>query len=128
MTFVSPYFSVAEVMIAFLDFLLVLPAAFGLAAKTSLGDGVVSFPVRRKYYNDSIPRSSSHSRRSSIVSSALSLNDKWIVSGGYFLDIDIGSSPQRLEVLLDTGSSDLFVPSAKATGCVEHHCPGGSCG
>lgn len=108
--------------------LLIVSAAFRLAvSKPSPGDGVVSFPVRHKYYNDALLHSGSKRKRSTTVLSPLHLNDKWIVSGGYFLDIDLGTLPQRLEVLLDTGSSDLFVPSAKASGCLDHHCPGGSC-
>jgi hypothetical protein len=113
----------------FIGALLALPAAVRCLAISSIPqtEGVVQYEVQRRYYPQLSTRSSNLRKRSATISTDLDLNEHWVFSGGYFLDLDVGTPPQRIEVLLDTGSSDLFIPSAGAGSCLNNHCPGGSC-
>ena len=42
------------------------------------------------------------------------------------MNITVGTPPQPFEVLLDTGSSNLFVPNTDAAACLNFTCPAGS--
>jgi hypothetical protein len=108
---------------------LALPAAVRCLAISSIPqtEGVVQYEIQRRHNPQLSTRSSNLTKRSATVSTDLDLNEHWVFSGGYFLDLDVGTPPQRIEVLLDTGSSDLFIPSAGAGSCLNNHCPGGSC-
>jgi len=50
--------------------------------------------------------------------------------GLYYANVSVGTPPQQVSVQIDTGSSDVWVPSTQAALChdaSEGGCPGGSC-
>lgn len=51
--------------------------------------------------------------------------------GGYFSTCTVGTPPQDVILLLDTGSSDTWIPASSAAICSKEHsddpCPLGSC-
>jgi hypothetical protein len=125
-SFLRPLFTMKITFVSLLGLPAVLRCV--VAAEVLPSNGVVQFDLKhRRSAADARAQSSSRHRRSSTLLSQLNLNDQWVFSGGYFLDIDVGTPPQRLQVLLDTGSSDLFIPSAEAARCLSNDCPGGSC-
>lgn len=93
----------------------VILSVLGLAWASQLD--TVSIPAHRKLLQLNAP---------STVFNRLQYNDAWL-NGGWFAETSIGEPPQALEVLLDTGSSDMWAPAAQATKCREHHCVGGTC-
>ncbi|KAK8064630.1 hypothetical protein PG994_007268 [Apiospora phragmitis] len=48
--------------------------------------------------------------------------------GGYFATVSVGTPPQKLTLQLDTGSSDIWVPSSTSSVCTNPSTSGGSRG
>lgn len=87
-------------------------------------EGVVKLAARHKHISRPISRKS---KRDTTAFAALTRNDQWIFQGSYFIDVEVGTPPQKFELLVDTGSSNFYLPSAKASTCQHYLCPGGSC-
>ena len=81
-------------------------------------NGVVSFPLSKRTH-----------QKSTISTELISFHHQSGIGGYYFIPIEVGTPPQKLQVLADTGSSDfwLYGPSFCAKkdqivgGCCE--CP-----
>lgn len=59
------------------------------------------------------------------VETELTENELFIT---YYADITIGTPPQDLRLIVDTGSSDIWTVSAEAEICsAAEGCPGGTC-
>lgn len=53
-----------------------------------------------------------------------------VTSGLYYANVTVGTPAQQLSLQIDTGSSDVWVPSSSAPICEDIRdggCPGGSC-
>lgn len=51
-----------------------------------------------------------------------------VAAGLYYANLSVGTPPQSLSVQIDTGSSDLWVPSSQAAFCSSREgCAGGTC-
>lgn len=53
-----------------------------------------------------------------------------VTTGLYYANVTVGTPAQQLSLQIDTGSSDVWVPSSTASICQDTRdggCPGGSC-
>ena len=83
---------------------------FAAAANAALPDGVVQFDVGRRQPYPKLGRRATANTDSTSIS-----NDA--TEGGYFATCKIGTPAQTLTLQLDTGSSDIWVPSSSASVC-----------
>ncbi|KAL7910116.1 putative aspartic endopeptidase [Trichoderma velutinum] len=86
----------------------------GLVAAGTVSAAIVAVPIEKRYLS-SDPSPSLLRRDGSISLDALNN----ITGGGYYADFSIGTPPQKLSFLLDTGSSDTWVNSVEADLCTE---------
>lgn len=84
----------------------------GLVAASTVSAGVVSVPFEKRFL-DSDPLPSLLRRDGSVSLDALNN----ITGGGYYAEFSIGTPPQKLSFMLDTGSSDTWVNSVQADLC-----------
>ncbi|EME84361.1 uncharacterized protein MYCFIDRAFT_152578 [Pseudocercospora fijiensis CIRAD86] len=99
-------------MSAFFLSLMLLPEA--------LAQGYHKLPVSRTFRKGT----KAHAKA---VNEPLTFEDQWLNGqGGYFADVKIGTPPQSMQVLIDTGSSNLWVPSTNAATCRNYTCPAGA--
>ena len=74
-----------------------------------------------------LPRRDLSKRASDTVTAILG---NAVIQGEYLANITVGTPAQPLQVFIDTGSSDVWVPSSKASICLNETaggCVGGSC-
>ncbi|GAB7325281.1 hypothetical protein MBLNU13_g09338t1 [Cladosporium sp. NU13] len=75
----------------------------------------VRVPAYRKPLNANSP----------VLKHPVTYNERF-AAGQWFTQLSLGTPPRHVEVLLDTGSSDLWLPSARLADCRQSECPGGS--
>ncbi|KAM0722909.1 hypothetical protein Q7P37_001107 [Cladosporium fusiforme] len=89
-------------------FLLTL-GLLGLASANHLD--TISIPAHRKTLQRNTPAT---------LFNRLEYNGT-LLAGGWFAGIDVGEPPQYMELAIDTGSSDMWIPAAQAKQCRERH-------
>ncbi|CAK7227296.1 hypothetical protein SBRCBS47491_006523 [Sporothrix bragantina] len=85
-------------------------AIFAAAANAALPDGVAQLDVGRRQAHPRLRRRATANTDSTSIANDLS-------EGGYFVTCKIGTPAQTLTLQLDTGSSDIWVPSSSASVC-----------
>lgn len=89
---------------------LVLPL---LLASSSLA-GVVPIPIWKNPASPHLARRDIHSR-----ATVLQVLDNSHLRGSYYANITVGTPPQPISVIVDTGSSDLWVLAKTANVCLD---------
>ncbi|KAJ5715057.1 uncharacterized protein N7483_012238 [Penicillium malachiteum] len=94
---------------------LVLPALGELTLRKRDVPAVVGFDIKRKDIPNPIARDQARRKRADTVSVTLQ-NEEYI----YLCNVTLGSPGQTLYLVLDTGSSDLWVNTPNSTFCEEN--------
>ncbi len=99
-----------------------LTASAFLAATAHAADGVVHWDISKRHPLPKLTKRAGSAFTEQIANQQ--------ATGGYFATCSVGSPAQKLTLQLDTGSSDIWVPSVNAAQCTrqsEGGCPFGSC-
>lgn len=86
----------------------------GLVAASTVSAGVVSVDFEKRFL-DSNPLPSLLRRDGTVALDALNN----LTGGGYYAEFSVGTPPQKLSFMLDTGSSDTWVNSVDADLCTD---------
>ncbi|KAK6447027.1 hypothetical protein ACSS6W_010394 [Trichoderma asperelloides] len=86
----------------------------GLVAAGTVSAGVVSVPFEKRFL-DSNPLPTLLRRDGTVGLDALNN----LTGGGYYAEFSVGTPPQKLSFMLDTGSSDTWVNSVDADLCTD---------
>ncbi|CAK7242757.1 MAG: hypothetical protein STHCBS139747_004256 [Sporothrix thermara] len=103
-------------------------AALLLLASATYEAAALKVPLRKVARDNTAPSAHRHAARSKMFAKRaaadgagvdVTLSD-WIgtVDLQWYAEINVGTPPQSLTVLFDTGSSTLLLPAAKCSGCV----------
>lgn len=84
-------------------------AIAGVALATAAQAQVVQFDIERRH--------GPNLRRRAATLDGTLLNER--VEGGYFLNVKVGTPGQNITLQLDTGSSDVWVPSSTSAICTD---------
>jgi hypothetical protein len=87
-------------------------AAAGVALASTAQAQVVQFDIQKR----DGPNLRDLGRRAATINGVLSNQQ---IQGGYFLNVEVGTPPQNITLQLDTGSSDVWVPSSDADICTQ---------
>lgn len=97
-----------------------LAAASGsLLVPTVYATGVVQWDISKRFH----PKFSLGKR----AGTQQEVIENSLTRGGYFATCTLGTPGQHVVLQLDTGSSDIWVPSASASVCDNSACTLGSC-
>lgn len=101
-----------------------LTASVGaLLAQTVFTAGVVQWDIEKRYH----PKTSFRKRATGTQEAEITNS---IARGGYFATCSVGTPGQDVILQLDTGSSDVWIPSSAAAICsaTKQACSLGTCG
>lgn len=104
--------------------------AFGIALSVNALSNANAAPdgvVKLDTYHRHLPRPMLRRNRNDTASTPLLLKESWAVQGSYFVNVEVGTPPQKLELALDSGSDVTWVPNSSAPDCKDQKCPGGTC-